>query len=489
MENKKPSSLANKYFVMCSSILTLFYAIGTIVMAKRYEVNFYITLIEIGLIIIVLVTNLIIYSKDKNSEYIKYIMSGLIGIIYFMCLLYSKSASSVMLIVPYIVITTIYFRLDYTLKNMIGSSIILAVWSYIKIQNGSFEVNILVQLMIILMLFMSIYFTNKVMDMFKTKGDEQREKAIDNMKKQQQIMRGIVQAVELLNKTSDKLEEVFDNLEGASSKINVAVSEIVAGCEDTSNNIENQTKATVDISDKISNAVDISASVKRAISENKNTFDESRIIVSNLSNMSKNVENSNDNVYALSIGLKEKTAKVKTITDMITAISEQTNLLALNAAIEAARAGESGRGFAVVAEEVRKLAEQSKQSSDEIGNIVKNLEIETEKVTDSISQLSQINKQENELVTNAEINLKSLYNGLEDVILKVDDITNIINSINKQNKSINDNILNVSAISEQTLASSQETSATVENFVSNTLTARQAVKELIRINENMKKFV
>src|SRR5690606_39259579 len=74
----------------------------------------------------------------------------------------------------------------------------------------------------------------------------------------------------------------------------------------------------------------------------------------------------------------------QTVTALITDISEQTNLLALNAAIEAARAGEHGKGFAVVAEEVRKLAEQSKQSASEIEHIVKLIQTDTEKASQSI---------------------------------------------------------------------------------------------------------
>ncbi|NJE79683.1 methyl-accepting chemotaxis protein, partial [Thermococcus sp. GR4] len=72
-------------------------------------------------------------------------------------------------------------------------------------------------------------------------------------------------------------------------------------------------------------------------------------------------------------GVAEMGKNIANITNVITGIAEQTNLLALNAAIEAARAGEAGKGFAVVAEEIRNLAEESKQAADDIRNIVEQI--------------------------------------------------------------------------------------------------------------------
>ena len=84
--------------------------------------------------------------------------------------------------------------------------------------------------------------------------------------------------------------------------------------------------------------------------------------------------------------LGESSQKISTVVELISTFAAQTNMLALNASIEASRAGEEGRGFAVVAEEVRGLAQQSAQATEEIRALVANIQIETNEVVSAMEE-------------------------------------------------------------------------------------------------------
>lgn len=141
--------------------------------------------------------------------------------------------------------------------------------------------------------------------------------------------------------------------------------------------------------------------------------------------------------------LSHQSKKIQEITVVITGIAEQTNLLALNAAIEAARAGESGKGFAVVAAEVKKLAEQSKQSAEEIRALIENFELVTNEVSDVM------------VVTTSKVT-----EGTESVQEIGDMLERIVKMINNINLEIQEN----SAITEEMSAGSEEILAAFEDI-------------------------
>lgn len=96
--------------------------------------------------------------------------------------------------------------------------------------------------------------------------------------------------------------------------------------------------------------------------------------INDIHNLGKEIHSTSAKI----IELKDQSAQINTVLDVIKGVAEQTNLLALNAAIEAARAGEQGRGFAVVADEVRSLAQRTQDSTTEIEVIINSLQTASE---------------------------------------------------------------------------------------------------------------
>lgn len=123
--------------------------------------------------------------------------------------------------------------------------------------------------------------------------------------------------------------------------------------------------------------------------------------------------------------------RISRIAEKINSIAEQTHLLALNATIEAARAGEAGKGFSVVADEVKHLAAQTKDSTNEIDEILENLQVESKKIILSMEESA-------EAVTQGETSILNVNNKMQEILIKINDVTlstnHIFDSLSEQKK-------------------------------------------------------
>ncbi|MEK4627669.1 MAG: methyl-accepting chemotaxis protein [Solibacillus sp.] len=169
--------------------------------------------------------------------------------------------------------------------------------------------------------------------------------------------------------------------------------------------------------------------------------------------------------------LSKQSNEIENISRVITSITDQTNLLALNAAIEAARAGEHGKGFAVVADEVRKLAEESNHSANQIVSLTTEIQIDTQNAEAAIQD-----------------SLQSVENGVDIIQNAGESFNKIIHAVNQMKIQIED----ISAVSEEISAASEQVTASVQelatqaNAVSEeTKQSKEAINEQIETMEEI----
>ncbi|RAP77967.1 methyl-accepting chemotaxis protein [Paenibacillus montanisoli] len=154
--------------------------------------------------------------------------------------------------------------------------------------------------------------------------------------------------------------------------------------------------------------------------------------------------------------LKESTRSIRKILDVLNNMTKQTNILSLNATIEAARAGAAGKGFMVVADEIRKLADQSRQSIDVVGQITETIQKEIDETVHVLSDAYPIFQEQIQSVKEANLIFLSVQGQMGDFVGSLSSVTESISRLERSQSVLTDAMGNVSAVAEESSATSEE---------------------------------
>ncbi|PZD94586.1 chemotaxis protein [Paenibacillus sambharensis] len=302
---------------------------------------------------------------------------------------------------------------------------------------------------------------------------------------------------DIFNQMTDNLRQLIGNVSMSSMQLAASAEELTAGSEQTSRateqiagimqevaegssaQVKSVAESSVSIREMTSLLQQASADTQAGAQAAQKTLADAAEGTASVNENMTQMGGIHENVHGLAHtiqGLSERSQEIGKILSMITAISSQTNLLALNAAIEAARVGEQGKGFAVVASEIRKLAEQTSSSAQQIADIIGWIQNETaeadramttvvEQVSSGIISVEDTGrkfKAINRSIKNLAQQFEHTNEALGEIAGSAEQLNEAVKLVEEIAGTTADGTQNVSAAAEEQLASMQEISSSAE---------------------------
>ena len=307
---------------------------------------------------------------------------------------------------------------------------------------------------------------------------EQSRKAQEAMEQAEAASREAQSKTEAMLVAADKLEQVGGVVSSASTELSAQIEQSDRGAAESAQRLSEAATAMNEMNATVQEVAKNAGSASTASAETKQKAEAGAQVV-------EKAVHSIEQVHQMSLELKDDMAQlnehaqdITRIMNVISDIADQTNLLALNAAIEAARAGEAGRGFAVVADEVRKLAEKTMASTNDVGNAIKAIQESTAKSMAGVEQSVARIGEATELASQSGAALQEIVATVEATADQVNAIATASEEQSAASEEINQSIVQVNDMSRQTAEAMAEAAKAVSDLAAQAQGLTDLIQEL-----------
>ena len=260
---------------------------------------------------------------------------------------------------------------------------------------------------------------------------------------------------------AEKSSQKANNVSSAAEEMATAMNSVAAATEQTSANLQMIVAAAEEMSVTIN---EISSNTAKGSQTTGQAVEKAEHISSKVDDLGR------------------AAAEISKVTEAIADISEQTNLLALNATIEAARAGEAGKGFAVVAGEIKELAKQTAQATDEIGLRIGDVQSTTTESVNAIKEIVEIIDDVNAIVT-------SVATAIEEQSATTQEISNNVSQAAAGVQEVNENVNQTSVVAGEVTEDVHHVSESAEEISAGSVHINKSALELSKLSESLNEMV
>lgn len=478
--------LALGVIVFCVIILGI--VTGSLLMGFRSPGYFFAML---GVMVVGNIVNLVIYKKAPASTKLR--MAALVELMLISLMLSAVYENDYMRFIPIIpfIGCVLYYDVKFSLLGAVYISVMNWIVILVRIYalhhfTGSDVSNKLTSCLAITVMMFIVLYTTMVGKRF---NEDSLNRLRSEADKQKDMVDDVLHIAEQVRRDTESAMSIVDDLKESSEVVRHSVTDISDSTSMTAENIQTQTMMTQNIQENIEKTVSRSEHMVR-VAERSNELNASNMeMVKELKKQADVLAATNAQVAEAMNQLRNNVSSVKNITNTIVSISSQTNLLALNASIESARAGEAGRGFAVVAEQIRELSEGTRKETEQISAILEELTRNADQTAEAVNKSVAVSSEQDRMIDSVADQFAEMNQNVGELVGDISEIDNMIESLSTANNQIVDNIMQLSATTEEVTAAAQQSTEITEKNYKDSVDAQKLLHGVMEVSYKMDKYM